>query len=159
MMDCCCPPKPSPIATATLCAECGTKGRSVDRRTVLHHVRSELLSQVSEEEYRFCAAPACAVVYYGSRGAVFTVNDVRELVTAKASADVRPLCYCFGFTEGEMHHEVTQTGATTVPAQISEFIKAKLCACEIRNPSGACCLGEVNKTAQRLLGKGKPENA
>jgi Zinc binding domain len=159
MSDCCCPPKPAPIATAALCAECGTKGRGVERRTVVHHVKSEMLSQVSEVEYRFCAAPACPVVYYGTNGAVFTVNDVRELITAKASGDVRPLCYCFGFTEGAIHREIRQTGATTVPAQISAFIKAKFCACEVRNPSGACCLGEVNKAAQELLGKGKPENA
>jgi hypothetical protein len=158
MTDCCCPPKPPQIETALLCAECGTKGRGVERRTVLHHVKREQFARVCEDDYRFCADPACAVVYYGTLGAVFTVNDVRELVTAKASGDVRPLCYCFGFTEGDIRREITQTGATTVPAQISEFIKAKFCACEIRNPSGACCLGEVNKAAQRLAAKGKVEN-
>ncbi len=159
MSECCCPPKPAPSAVAPRCAECGTKGRGVDRRTVFHHVKSELLSQVGEDEYRFCAAPACAVVYYNAGGAVFTVNDVRDLVTAKASGDARPLCYCFGFTEGDIRREVAQTGATTVPAQIGAFIKTQLCACEIRNPSGACCLGEVNKTAQQLVAKGETENA
>ncbi|MBS1806623.1 MAG: (2Fe-2S)-binding protein [Acidobacteria bacterium] len=159
MSECCCPPKPVSSATAPLCAQCGTKGRSVDRCTVIHHVKSELLSQVGEDEYRFCAAPACAVVYYNACGVVFTVKDVRDLVTAKASGDARPLCYCFGFTEGDIRREIAQTGATTVPAQISAFIKAQLCACEVRNPSGACCLGEVNKAAQRLSEKGKPEYA
>jgi hypothetical protein len=25
-----------------------------------------------------------------------------------------------------------------------------MCACEVRNPAGVCCLGEVNRTAKRL---------
>jgi Zinc binding domain len=159
MSDCCCPPKPSPTGSVALCAECGAKGRSVERRTVLHHVRSELLARVSDDDYRVCPTPACAVVYYNTCGDVFTVNDVRELVTAKASGDARPLCYCFGFTEGDIRKELTQTGKTKIPAQISRFIKEKICACEIRNPAGACCLGDVNKTAQQLVAKGEIENA
>jgi hypothetical protein len=159
MGDCCSVPKQSQTESASLCAECGAKGRSVERRTVLHHVKSELLARVSDDDYRFCPAPACAVVYYGTCGAVFTVNDVRELVTAKANGDVRPLCYCFGFTEGDIRREITQAGETRIPSQIGRFIKEKICACEIRNPSGACCLGEVNKTVKQLSAKGKTENA
>ena len=159
MGDCCSVPKPSPAASVALCAECGMKGRSVERRTVLHHVKGELLARVSDDDYRFCAAPACAVVYYGTRGAVFTVNDVRELITAKASGEVRPLCYCFGFTEGDIRKEIAQTKGTSIPSQIGQFIKEKMCACEIRNPSGACCLGEVNKTVKQLFEKGKTEDA
>lgn len=90
---------------------------------------------------------------------MFTVNDVRELITAKVNGDTRPLCYCFGFTEGDIRKELAQVGQTKIPAQIGQFIKEKICACEIRNPSGACCLGEVNKTAQQLVAKGAAENA
>ena len=159
MGDCCSVPKQSQSESASLCAQCGTKGRSIDRRTVLHHVKSKLLSRVGDDDYRFCPAPACAVVYYGAGGAVFTVNDVRELFTAKTTGDARPLCYCFGFTEGDVRREIMQMGETTIPSQIGQLIKEKICACEIRNPSGACCLGEVNKTAQQLLVKGETENA
>lgn len=159
MGDCCSVPKQSQSESASLCTRCGAKGRSVERRTVLHHVKSELLSRVGDDDYRFCPAPACAVVYYGARGAVFTVNDVRELVTAKTSGDARPLCYCFGFTEGDIRREITQTKGTRIPSQIGQFIKEKLCACEIRNPSGACCLGEVNQAVKQQLAKGETENA
>jgi len=27
-------------------------------------------------------------------------------------------------------------------------VKAGRCACEVKNPSGACCLGEVNKAVK-----------
>lgn len=81
---------------------------------------------------------------------MFTVNDVRDLVSEKTSGEERPLCYCFGFTEGHVREEIAGAGSSAVPQQISQFIKAGLCACEARNPSGACCLGQINQTVKRL---------
>ncbi len=158
MSDCCNVPHQTGITIlderltmeATQCAECDDEGRSVSRQTVLHHVRSEELARVSDEAYRFCPSPNCQVVYYGDDGGRFTVEDVRELVTAKASGDERPLCYCFGFTEGDAREEIARTGKSTIPTRISRLIKEGMCACEVRNPSGACCLGQVNQTVKRL---------
>ncbi len=152
MGDCCSTPKPSVAALTknALCNECGTKGRSAARLTVLHHVKSENLSRVGNEEYKFCATPTCPVVYFAASGNLFTVSDVRELITIKASGDARPLCYCFGFTEGDIREEIERTGQSSVPAQIGRLIKEKMCACEIRNPSSACCLGEINRAVKRL---------
>lgn len=133
------------------CNDCGEVGRIVARQTVAHHVKSEKLFGVSEDEYNFCASPACPIVYYAGFGQTFTVEDMRESVTSKTSGDARPLCYCFGFTEGFARQEIARTGETSVPRQVSQFIKEKLCVCEIRNPAGACCLGEINKTVKRLL--------
>jgi hypothetical protein len=152
MSDCCNTPQPSVAALTknALCIECGEPGRSVPRLTVLHHVKSEKLCRVCDEEYKFCATPACSVVYFAASGELFTVSDVRELVTIKASGGVRPLCYCFGFMEGDIREEIERTGQSSVPAQIGRLIKEKMCACEIRNPSGACCLGEINRVVKRF---------
>jgi hypothetical protein len=113
-------------------------------------VRSEDLERVTDEVYRFCPDPVCAVVYYSEDGTRFIIHDLREIVTIKASSDARPLCYCFGFTEGDAQEEIARTGGSTIPALISRFIKERMCACEVRNPSGACCLGQVNQTVKRL---------
>ncbi len=158
MSDCCSMPEqvntPASIEdrapVKTECLMCGSVGRSVESKTVLHHVRSEELARVRDEAYRFCSSPNCPVVYYGDGGARFTVENVRELVTAKASGAARPLCYCFGFTEGHAQQEIARTGKSTIPARISQLIKEGKCACEVRNPSGACCLGQVNRTIKRL---------
>lgn len=150
-MDCCFSVVQASKETAqNVCYGCSQIGRPVARQTVVHHVKSEKLFGVSEDEYNFCASPACPIVYYAAFGQTFTVEDMRELVTSKTSGDVRPLCYCFGFTEGFARQEIAQTGETSIPRLISRFIKEKLCVCEIRNPAGACCLGEVNKTVKRL---------
>lgn len=137
-------------AKGAQCVECGVKGSVVERKTVLHHVLPALLDRVNDEAYRFCSDPGCALVYYGDGGTRFTVKDVRELVTAKASGDERPICYCFGFNEGDARREIARTGTSAIPAQIGRLIKAGLCACEVRNPSGTCCLGLVNQTVRRL---------
>ncbi len=133
------------------CVECQGRGRAVLRRTLLHHLRSEKLGRIGHEAYYFCSAPACAVVYYGDSGERFGVDDLRELVSAKASGDMRPLCYCFGFSEGDARDEIARTGRSTIPATISRLINEGTCACEVRNPSSVYCLGEVNRTLQRLL--------
>ncbi len=153
-MDCCCSgAKMTKETPQNACGECGEIGRVVARQTVVHHVISEKLSCVDNDEYKFCPSQNCPVVYYSSAGRVFTVEDVRELVTAKASGDARPLCYCFGFMEGDVRKEIERTGASSASKQITQFIKEKLCVCEIRNPAGACCLGEINKTVKRLAAK------
>jgi hypothetical protein len=137
-------------STLSACQICGNAGRMVAKQTVVHQVKSERLPTVGDADYKFCSSADCDVIYYSAHGNVFTTADVREMVTSKTKDDDRPLCYCFGFTEGNIRREIALMGESNVPAQVSQFIKEKLCACEIRNPSGVCCLGEINKTVKRL---------
>lgn len=166
MSDCCgeertgesCATVSSDKNVATPCLDCGAESRHVERQTILHHVRHEHLGRVNGEAYRFCPAPNCAVVYFGESGKRFTVDDLRELVSAKTTGDRRLICYCFGFTEGDVRQEITRERTTMIPNQISELIKAGMCACEVRNPAGVCCLGEVNRTVKRLSGVRRGED-
>ncbi len=93
-MDCCCSGAKMTKETAqNACGHCGEVGRVVARQTVVHHVKSEKLSCVETDEYKFCPSENCPIVYYSAAGRVFNVEDVRELVTAKAIGDSRPVCY------------------------------------------------------------------
>lgn len=151
-MDCCRGgAKITKETTQNACGGCGEAGRDVARQTVVHHVKSEKLAEVKSDEYKFCSSEKCPTVYYSVSGEVFTINDIRELITSKSSGDQRPLCYCFGFTEGFVRLEIGETGTSSVPQQVAQFIKEKLCVCEIRNPAGACCLGEINRTVKSLI--------
>jgi hypothetical protein len=150
-MDCCCSgANTSKETPQNACGGCDETGRDVSRQTVVHHVKSEKLFSVGDEEYKFCSSQNCAVVYYAVSGQTFMIDDARELVTSKTTGDARPLCYCFGFTEGFARQEIARTGESSVSKQVSRFIKEKLCSCEIRNPSGVCCLGEINKILKHL---------
>jgi hypothetical protein len=91
------------------------------------------------------------VVYFSEDGdAVFTTGDLRVCVGAKEREDPIPLCYCFGFDEGDVREEIGRTGGSMIPQKISVLVKQGMCACETRNPSGACCLGDVIEAVRRL---------
>src|SRR5260370_14529589 len=165
MSDCCAVPgsteacgivvdKENPNADSR-CSTCRNEGRPVERQPVFHHVKHGQLDRVNGEAYGFLAELHCHVVYYGGEGTRFSVDDLRERATTKTQGDKRPICYCFGFTEGDARKEIERTGQSTIPAKVSGLIKAGMCACEVRNPAGVCCLGEVNRTVNRLSAEHK----
>ena len=47
--------------------------------------------------------------------------------------------------------EIEQTGRSNIPSQIMAGIQADQCACDIRNPQGRCCLGNVNRLIDLLM--------
>lgn len=133
------------------CRNCSHLTSAVSRRTVLFMVKPEFLEEALNGTYRFCQARECPIVYFEEQGTrIFTVDDLRITAGVKSSADPIPLCYCFGFDESHLRNEISQTGTTRIPDRISHLIREGLCACDVRNPSGKCCLGEVNRTAKRL---------
>jgi len=117
-----------------------------------------LVDQLSEGVWRFCLGADCRVVYFAEEGGhFFTTDGLRVRVGMKEHEDPIPLCYCFGFDEADVRQEIARTGGSTIPQKISALVKQGLCACEARNPSGACCLGEVIKTVTRLTHGGSGE--
>lgn len=137
---------------ARCCARCGSASRPVARRTVLLMLKPELLELVGEAEYRFCAGADCCVVYFTeTEERCFTTGNLRVCVGLKEKEDPIPLCYCFGFDEQHAREEIARTNQCSIPQRISALIKQGLCACEERNPSGVCCLGEVNRAVQWLM--------
>jgi len=114
-------------------------------------LKPELLERAMHGNYSFCSARDCSTVYFEvESGEQFTVNDLRIRVGLKVKGDPIPVCYCFGFDEKHIRDEIEQTGNTRVPEKVSRLIREGLCACDSRNPSGMCCLGELNKAANRL---------
>jgi hypothetical protein len=76
-------------------------------------------------------------------------ENVPIRVGLKEREDPIPLCYCFGFSVADVRREITETGRCTIPARITAEVRAGQCSCEITNPSGTCCLGEVNRAVNQ----------
>lgn len=134
------------------CVTCRGVSRPVTRKTMLLMLKPELFDRMGDGEYRFCSSPDCRVVYFTERNdSIFTTEDLRVRVGLKECEGEIPLCYCFGFNEAEACEEIKRTGRSTIPQRISALIKQGMCACPARNPSGACCLGEVTKAVKRLV--------
>jgi hypothetical protein len=116
----------------------------VDILTVKNLVRHTPLG-MSNDQYYFCEARDCDVVYFpfDPQAPTFRRQDLVVRVGAKETADPIPICYCFGFTRKDIEDEIAASGRSTVAERISAEVKQGNCACEVKNPSGKCCLGDV----------------
>jgi len=153
MSDCCSVNPKTDTAPAVMpCPVNGARSKQVDVLTVRSLVRQLPLGMPSDQYY-FCEARDCDVVYFpfDPQAPIFRREDLMVRVGAKEKADPIPVCYCFGFTRKDIHDEITETGHSTVAERISGEVKAGNCACEVKNPSGKCCLGNVTRAVQDCL--------
>jgi len=126
-------------------------GRPVADVTIRAMLDPQFAAPLLSVERRFCRTPSCEVLYYGPDGRFARKQDARVRVGLKETEDPIPLCYCFGFSRADVEREIAQTRSCTIPDQIAAEIRAGRCACEIMNPSGACCLGEVRTSVREAL--------
>ncbi|MEW6048023.1 MAG: hypothetical protein AB1609_16365 [Bacillota bacterium] len=131
------------------CPSCGAKGKHVERLTV-KAMLAVSLRRLGAQRYRFCRTPACPVVYFAEDAdEQFTVDEVRERVFQKEpEADDVFVCYCFRHTRGALRQAAPPDHARIVE-EIEAGIQAGQCACELRNPQGSCCLGNVRAVTNR----------
>jgi len=135
-----------PTGKPGACPSCGKKGKPVAVLTVKSLVRdhTRVPSSVS---YSFCRTTECDVVYFSDQ-AVFRKPDLKVRVGIKETADPVPLCYCFDYSREDVRRHIESTGRTTILEEIKAEVQSGFCACEVKNPSGACCLGDVTRAIQ-----------
>ena len=153
MSDCCSVnPKSSTAPPVMACPVNGSRSKQVDTLTVKSLLR-QLPLGMPDTQYYFCEAHDCDVVYFtlDAHAPVFRCADLLVRVGAKATADPIPICYCFGLSKKDIEDEIRSTGKSTVAERITEEVEADRCACEVKNPSGKCCLGEVTRAARDRL--------
>ena len=158
MSEECCPPEgdattceaPAALEKA-LCPSCHQPGKPVDGIT-LKAMLAVPLTELSAAEYRFCRTPSCPTVYYNVDGRQqFVEADLRERVYQKhPDADDIFVCYCFRHSPATIREELLATSLSSVVEHVTAGVKAGQCACEVRNPQGACCLGNVRAVVQRV---------
>lgn len=154
--SCCCPgeageatrdllAEPSEVSEHknTNCPHCGQDGKRVEGQTV-KAMLSITLREVQGDEYRFCCTETCPVIYFAVQGnQVFTRSEVRERVYQKEpQAEDVLVCYCFNHSASEIRR-ASPGERENILADIQNGIKAGQCACDLRNPQGSCCLGNV----------------
>lgn len=145
--DCCCPPRPEDPAERRICPRSGTHGSPVELNTVKALLTERALQRLTGSPHRFCADASCDVVYFDSSDQVFTVEDIRVPVWQKEPFGARTICYCFGENEADILCEVVLSHAVE---RVRAHIAAGRCACELRNPRGTCCLGDIAAAVKRI---------
>jgi hypothetical protein len=138
------------------CPVSGTRSRQVDALTVKSLVRHLPFGEPASQYY-FCEAHDCDVVYFPLRAdaARFHRADLLVPVWPKDRGDDTPICYCFGVTRQQILEELARPQGPTAAQRIKAEVQAGNCACEVKNPSGKCCLGNLARVRQELEATGK----
>ena len=161
--SCCCPPEagntvcdlpsqsvPRPARAVSACPDCGKVGKPAQAQTV-KAMLSVTLRRVENIKYLFCPTESCPVVYFSvDDKQTFVLKQIRERVYQKEpqAPDVF-ICYCFRHTVGDLRAAATE-GRIAILEDIHAGIHAGQCACDLRNPQGSCCLGNVRSLIKRL---------
>jgi len=142
---------PAAEADASHCPVSGTTGQKVDLITVKALLNASALRRLDGRSYRFCPAPECPVVYFDTAaGSIFRKEDLTVRVGQKEKGDPSLICYCFGFTLGNIRRDIATRVKTDIPALVRAEVKAGHCACEVKNPQGSCCLGNIAKATKAI---------
>lgn len=122
------------------CPENNKLYKSVSQLTVLHNLLAPWKNFSAEVTYYFCEDPDCEVIYFTETCSIFKKPDIRSLFkNTKADSNDDLICYCFGVSKND-YLDNPETREFVV-----EQTKLKNCACELRNPSGKCCLKDFPK--------------
>ena len=149
MAACSCQPHPDDPAEPRECPRSRTQGHAVDLNTVKALLASSALARITGSPHRFCPDPGCEIVYF-SAGGTFTGRDLRVPVWQKEPGGARMVCYCFGENEADIRREIEEQGASQAVERVRAHITAGRCACQLRNPRGVCCLGDVIAAVKRM---------
>jgi hypothetical protein len=122
----------------------------VDVSTLKALLTPQALAHLQLSSFHFCASPGCDTVYFSDAGQTFRTSDVRVAVWQKERPGARTLCYCFGENEADMQQELDEHGLTGAVARVRRHIADRRCACNVRNPRGVCCLGDLTAAVTRL---------
>ena len=136
----------------SVCRECGNEGKAVKAITLKSLAKKPRLESIKIlDGFYFCETPGCEVVYFSNeQDAYLHKEDVTVRVGIKETDDPVPVCYCFGWTRKKIIDQLKRQGFSTAVQEISSKVKARECACDVNNPSGRCCLGDVSKLVKQI---------
>jgi len=150
MSDCCSTNNKSSTHQQTLsCPHCHEKGKSVDIITLKSLLRPDAMKRLdSSLHYQFCRTADCPVVYF-YESVFFRKEEIVVIVFQKEILPSALVCYCFGFDRKALIDNAHQNGKSSIQETIKQYVKDKKCACEIRNPQGSCCLGNISQVVNQ----------
>ncbi len=150
--SCCLVSEKTSAPARTACPVSRTLSRKVQRRTLEHLLKPEKIDSIQKVQYYYCKEPTCHAVYFSHENVpFFTIDDVVVKVYAKDQSDEVPVCYCFDWTRHRIKQQIKENGKSTAASEIAREIKAGNCACDIKNPKGECCLGDVNFVVKETM--------
>ncbi len=118
------------------CPLCGTKGHRVESDKMIHHVKD--ISKMGDGNYSFCPCPECDVVYFLDEETFTTKMINKEIGLKDSSSQKGAICYCYNYPKSELFDD-------SIVDKINIRIENYGSRCDLRNPSGRCCLKDIKK--------------
>lgn len=135
-MSGCCDGQNQKSAKTAVCPLNDQIYKRVSIKTLLHQLHKPWRKKLTGDYY-YCDDPECEVIYFNQSGQVFNKDDVRFPECDLSPGQAALVCYCFDVSIADLQSDQDK-------AVIREFIIEQTanhhCECEVRNPSGTCCL-------------------
>lgn len=129
-----------------VCPFCKNKAKNVKLITLKSLLKPSSLETLNANvEHYFCSTEGCDVVYFDSNNKKYLVSDMKVAVHQKDASTTTPICYCFDWTKEKIEKYIKLELSPYPIEHIRVNIKENRCGCEVNNPQGSCCLGNVTK--------------
>ena len=132
MSSCC---SSSASSSKQACPQCGTLSKSISMKTLFHQLKFPEVLNVETGSYFYCAGESCSVGYFSQAGLLIPKHQLRAFDELN-----HKLCYCFDVNVEVYRQALKNNTASEIKNFVIQKTKSGDCACEIRNPSGQCCL-------------------
>ncbi len=150
--ECCLITDVSQAPATAPCPVSQTAGRKIQRRTLESLLKPYARELLQPAQYYYCADPTCPIVYFSNAHVrTFSIGELTVPVFDKDKSEETSVCYCFDWTRGRIRDQIVETGKSTAAVEIAQKVKAGECACDVKNPKGRCCLGDVNAVVKETL--------
>ena len=138
MSECCSGGSTSSVA---MCPQCSISGKNTSMKTISHQVKFPDILDIETDNYYYCADSSCSVGYFSQEDKIIPKKQLR----AFAEHTNNKLCYCFDINTEQYLNALKDETAATIKQFVIQKTKSGDCACEIRNPSGQCCLANFKQ--------------
>ncbi len=150
MSNSCCTIPETNTSGTDICPTCGEKGKPVGAETINALVRPEQKPGPGFPSGSYCPNPEDETLYFFDSGFdAISKGDVKVRVGFKETGPPQMVCYCFEHTKDEIQEDWAH-GESRIEASIREKVAAGSCSCEIKNPKGKCCLGDMRAAYKEL---------
>jgi hypothetical protein len=126
----------TPFATQA-CPQCGVACKPVEMRTIYHHTKFPDNTAIITDHYYFCPTKSCSIGYFSTSGNCILKPQLRTYSDIQQDQ----LCYCFDIHLADLNANQADAIKNFVIQQTREHV----CACDIKNPSGQCCLALLSQ--------------
>ncbi len=144
MADCCSVPNSDNFKNKHACPTCGEEGKGIPLITLRSLIRRDHPLYPSLKAGFLCPNENDNTVYFfDGHDDRITTKDLVTPYHLKDQDRYNNVCYCFQHSQKEIIDDYLNHGFSTIEKDVHKKVNDGVCTCEVSNPKGKCCLGEI----------------